>query len=255
MKATLLILAGLASLALSSFAVSAQESNRVPEINSNANASVDASVHTGVDEQSAQQPQPPPQRTKRQQPTSSHWGFQPATQPSATRFQPSQPAKLFAQPRNDDTLSTLFNPLTQTDTPTPSETSSNEVLKQGNSNPFGAPSVGSNKAPKPAAPSDPHSEAVRKMIQNLNSDSGVYVQDSKTKSSSIPPFARTSSRLSSAAQKETKLPARTSSPSPFSKSIVSGADSLKANRKSNSSKSMVRDKPRTSLNRQGTPRN
>ena len=71
--------------------VRAQDTNRVPERNQQDPRAVNASVHVDVEER-VQQPQPFQQPNKRPM-AYSHWGFQSANRPPATRFRVEQATK------------------------------------------------------------------------------------------------------------------------------------------------------------------
>jgi hypothetical protein len=91
MKNRLGITAFWVTMTLSYSNVRAQDANRVPETNQQDPRTVNASVHVDVEER-AQQPQPFQQPSKRPM-AYSHWGFQSADQPPATRFRFAQGTK------------------------------------------------------------------------------------------------------------------------------------------------------------------
>jgi hypothetical protein len=91
MKNRLCITAFWFTMTLSYSNVRAQDTNRVPERNQPDPRAVNASVHVDVEER-AHQPQPFQQPSKRTM-AYSHWGFQSADQPPATRFRFAQATK------------------------------------------------------------------------------------------------------------------------------------------------------------------
>jgi hypothetical protein len=225
-----------AIFALSSGAAHAQDSARVPDTNPDAGSAVDASVHAGIDEQSAQQPQPSRQPNKRQQTTYSHWAFQPAKQPSATRFQPEQTASALAQPDKGDNPSTL-NPSTRSETPLP------DPLRHGHDTPFGISPIAGNTEPR-----DPQSEAVRGLLQGLNSESGAQLQGLKSISPLPSPFPRNNGFSASLRDKKAEPSEKAPFPSPFSKTDDWSSNPLKAkSQKHTPPKQVDRNKPASSL--------
>jgi hypothetical protein len=214
----------------------AQDSSRVPDTNPDAGSAVDASVHAGIDEQSAQQPQPSRQPNKRQQTTYSHWAFQPAKQPSATRFQPEQAASALAQPDKGDNPSTL-NPSTRSETPLP------DPLRHGHDTPFGISPIAGNTEPR-----DPQSEAVRGLLQRLNSESGAQLQGLKSISPLPSPFPRNNGFSASLRDKKAEPSEKAPFPSPFSKTDDWSSNPLKAkSQKHTPPKQVDRNKPASSL--------
>ena len=245
MKTSIFIAVCCVIFALSSAAVRAQDTTRVPDTNPDAGGSVDAWVHAGVDEQSAQQPQPPRQPNKRQQTSYSHWAFQSANQPSATRFQPEQAPSLLAQPGKSDNPSTLFNPLTRSETPPP------DILRHGQDTPFGiSPIAGTND------PRNPQSAAVRGLLQNLNSESETQVQSFKSKKPVPSPYPGNSGFSTTLREKKVEPTEKTSFPSPFSKPAGYSSNPLHSKSQQHTSpKSVDRSKPASLLGSQAAKQN
>jgi hypothetical protein len=207
-----------ALFALSSGAARAQDSARVPDTNPDAGSAVDASVHAGVDEQSAQ-PQPSQQPNKRQQTTYSHWAFQPANRsanhPSATRFQHAQAPIPLAQPEKGDDPSTLSN------LPNRSETPLFDPLPHAQDAPFGISPIGGK-----ALPRDPQSQAVRTLLQRQNSENGVQLQGLKSFSPLPSPFHPNNGFSTSLRDKKTEPSEKSPFPSPFSRPDSRSSNSL-----------------------------
>jgi hypothetical protein len=210
MKTSILIALYCAILALSSGVARAQDTTRVPNTNPDASSAVDASVHAGVDEQSALQSQPSRQSKKSRQTTYSHWAFESvnrsANQPSAARFQHEQAPSALAQPEKGENPSTLFNPLSRSETPLPAP------LRLGQETPFRiSPSAGN------IEPRDPQSVAVRGLLQRRNSQSGAQLQGLKSIIPLPSPFPRNAGFSTPLRDEKAQPFEKTSFPSPFSK--------------------------------------
>jgi hypothetical protein len=250
MKASLILSVCVAATLLPTGAALAQEAtSRVPDSNPDSGAAVDASVHAAVDEQSARQPQPSRETNKRQQNPYSRWSFQPGNQAATTRFQPAQPVKPLAQPESGDTPMTLFNPLTRSDAPAA------DALKRGQNTPFGTSRrTGTAPLGSSAAP-DPQSDAVRKLLQSINSNNAAPVPAGKTKSSSLSPYHRDGGPVTSYSPKKPGPTTQSSLPRPFSKSAAPKADASRTNsQKHKPEHSAGRDKPQSPLDPQTNPR-
>jgi hypothetical protein len=222
-------------LALCGAVAHGQDASRVPDPNPDAGSAVDASVHAGVDEQSTQQPQPSQQPHKRQQTTYSYWVFQPANrssnQPLATRFQHEQAPKHLAQPKNDDDPSTLFDPLTRSETPFL------DPLQRAQDTPF---------AITPAAttgPRDPQSLAFRGLLQIPNGENGAQPQGLKSFGPLPSPFPRNNGFSTSLPDKKADQSEKTFLPNPFSKRDVAGSSSLQPKSQKHTPKPVDRNKP------------
>ncbi len=217
MKTKTYIVVCSAMLSFCSGIARAQDSSPVQDTNPDAGSALDATVHAGVDEKAAQPPQARQQPNKRPAPYT-RWAFQSANHPPTTRVRPAQTTGLLpAQSETGDTPSTLFNPLTRSEIP-PADS-----RHHGPDTPFRiSPMAG---APDP---SDPHSAAVRAMLQNLDSQNETSTQDLKARNPVRSPYPRNNNSFPAPVREKKIKPAEnTLFPSPFLKSGVSNSTLLK----------------------------
>jgi hypothetical protein len=231
-----------AMLGLSSGVSRAQESSRVPDTNPDAGAAVDASPHSGVDEQTAQSSDRSQERNKRPMPYS-RWGVRSANRPSATRFHPDQTTGLPASAGTDDTPSTtLLSPLTRSEIPP------GDILHHGQGTPARISSI--------TGTADPRSANVRALPQNLNSETGKSNQDLNTRNPWPSPYRRNNSFSTPIHKKSVEPTEDTLFPSVILKSGVPNSTLLKVKpQKRNPPKAVNRSKPASSLGRQVTKPN
>jgi hypothetical protein len=217
MKLSIFITVCCAMFALSG-AARAQDSTPVPEPNSDGGSAVDASVHAGVEEQSAQQPHSSVQPSnKRQQTSYSQRAFQSANQTSATRFQPSRAPSLPAEPGETNNPSTLFNPLTRSEAPP-------EFLRR-------SLGLGTSLGISPLAGStdrrDAELAALRDLLRSPNSESGTPAQGFGSKRP-MPSLSPRNDGFSPSLREWKPETDRASFPSPFSKPAGWSSNSLRA---------------------------
>jgi hypothetical protein len=227
-----------AMLALGNGAARAQDSSRVPDINQGVGATVDVSVHAGVDEQGAQPPQQhAKQPNKRQQTGPTRWAFQSENQPSATHFRHDPDHGLPAQPVKGDEQLSLFSPLPRSEAPLPAD-----ILRHSQNTPFQiAPIAGTTDLP------DPHSAVVRAMLQNLNRENEVSTRGLKMRNPVHSPYLRNNTFSTPVHEKKIEPTENSTFPSPFLKPGVSNSTLLKAKpQKHNPPKSVDRSKPASS---------
>jgi hypothetical protein len=245
MKTSIFIAICCAMFALSSGAVRAQEETQVSDSNPDADTAVDASVHAGADEPAAQQAQPSRQPAKRPQASYSHWGFQSANQPSATRFEPDQAPGLLAQSRNGNENSELLNPVTRTEPPPPG------IWWHSHNAPFRTTPVTGTTEPR-----DRQSAAVRGLLEHLNAESGTPDQSLRTENPVLFPYPLNNGFSMSLREKKLESPGTTAFPSSFSESSVSSSESPKGKPQTrSSSKSVSRSTPAPSLDSHAAKQN
>jgi hypothetical protein len=250
MKTGILLATNCAMLALFAGLARAQDSARVPDQTTDPGSAVDASVRAGVDEQTAQQTQPPRPPNKHQQTPYTHWGFQSAShaasRPPATRFQREQTRSLIPQPENTEEPSKLSNSQTR------SEKSPFNSPQHGQDNLFGSSPI--TGAPRP--PSDADTAAVRGILQKLNTDNPPQLQGLKSINPLPSPFPHNNGLSPALDRKKAEPSNKEPIPSPFAKPDNKIANPLQPKpRKHTPPKPADRTNPTSLLGSQPTKQN